>query len=145
MGQWHRQQREAFELFCFLYVEEPSNVKTDCMPLMCFRKKTNPRRRPSMKNSDSFSAKRITVARVMCFWCMKSSPCPTAQQFLRQVSHGFPSSSYVHICLLSSPGISSLLSLLICWLQNSFFSTPGPLVLPYSMSFHATLLKQRVA
>lgn len=113
MGQWHRQQREAFELFCFLYVEEPSNVKTDFMPLMCFRKKTNPRRRPSMKNSDSFSARRITVARVICFWCMKSSPCPTAQQFLRQVSHGFPSSSYVHIyafCPLQESLLSYLFS-----------------------------------
>lgn len=91
------------------------------MPLICFRKKTNLRRSPSMKNFDSFSSKRMTVARVY-FWCMKSTLCPTAQQFLSQVSHGFPSSFHVHPCSLSSPGISSLLYLLICWLQISFFS-----------------------
>lgn len=138
IGQWHRQQKEAFELFSFLYpyAEKPSNVKTDFMPLMCFRKKTNLRRSPSMKSSDSFSAKKMSVARV-CFWCMKSSLCPTAQQFLSQISHGFPLSFYVHTCCLSAPEIHSLLSLLICWLKSSFFSTSGSLVLSYNTSFCA--------
>jgi len=62
--------------------EKMSNVKTDFMPLMCFRKKTNLRRRPSMRNSDSFSANRIIVPRVICFSCMKSSLSPAAQEFL---------------------------------------------------------------
>lgn len=121
------------------------NVKSDFMALMCFRKKTNLRRSPSMKNSDSFSAKRMTVARVCC-WYMKSSFCPfRAQQFLSQVTHGFLSSFYVHTCCQFSPGISSLLSLLICWLHLSFFSTSGPLVLPYNMSFLATQTEKSVA
>lgn len=62
------------------YAKKQSNIKTDFMPLMCFRKKMNLRRR--MRNSDSFSANRMTVPRVTCFWCMKSSPSPTAQEFL---------------------------------------------------------------
>lgn len=32
----------------------------------------------------------------------------------------------------------NLFSLLICWLQLSFLSTPGALVLPYTVSFPAT-------
>lgn len=96
-----------------------------------------------MKNSDSFSPKRMTVARA-CFWCMKSSLCPTAQQFLSQVSHGFPSSFHVHTCCLSSPEIYSLLSLLICWLQSSFSVLQDLWYCP-TICLSVPLLEQRVA
>lgn len=36
------------------YTEKLNHVKTYFMPLICFRKKRNKRRRPSMRNSDSF-------------------------------------------------------------------------------------------
>lgn len=62
-------------------LKKPSNIKTDFMPLMCFRVKMNLRRRLPMRNYDSFSAIRMTVLRV-CVWHMKSSLSPTAQEFL---------------------------------------------------------------
>lgn len=64
------------------YAKKPSNIKTDFMPLMCFRKKMNLKRRPSMRSSDSLSDDRMTLPRIICFWCMKSSLSPAAQEFL---------------------------------------------------------------
>lgn len=46
--------------------EKLSDVKVDFMPSLCFRKKTSQRRRPSMRNSNSFSTNMITVPRAIC-------------------------------------------------------------------------------
>lgn len=99
--------------------EKLSDVKVDFMPLLCFRKKTSLRRRPSMRNSNSFLANMMTVP--ICSWCIMSSLSFTAQEYNKIKG---PSQSRIPISMPCTYVLSVLsrnhFSLLICWLHLSF-------------------------